>query len=387
MKIAVIGGGPAGLYAATLIKKREPSWPIIVLEQNTPNDTFGFGVVLADSGLNRLRGADAEIHDRLIDRMSFASEQAIVHGETAILVKRGTKGGAITRLEMLEVLQNAARDAGVELRFGVRIESLDQLAAQGLTDADVVIGADGINSVVRTTFAEGFGTTRSTLTNHFAWYGVAKALKPGALVFRRHGVGAFVAHYYTYSATRSTFVGECDDAAWRGLGMAQMSEAARIALLESIYAPELGGARLITNNSTWRQFPVIRNREWAVGRHVLLGDAHTSAHFSIGSGTRIAMEDSITLAASLTETDGSVSDRFAHFAATRGPQKAKLIGASERSCLWYERIGEWLDRYNPHEFVHAFMTRTGRVDDARLAVEFPELMVELKRGMRGPHSA
>ena len=379
MKIAVIGGGPSGLYCSMLIKKRRPDWSVTVLEQNAADATFGFGVVLADTGLNRLRAADADTHDRLVARMLFSDRQAIVERETPIFIKKPHTGGAITRLDLLRILLDGAERAGVEVRLGIRIEHPRDLEREGLSDADVVIGADGVNSVVRAAFADDFGTSQSFLTNHFAWYGTDKVFDHPALVFRQYRGGAFVAHYYPYCATRSTFVAECDDATWHTLAMDRMSNEERQALFETIYAPELDGASLISNNSNWRQFPVIRNRSWSAGKHVLLGDAHTSAHFSIGSGTRIAMEDAIVLADALTSGEDSVAERLQRFAAVRGPEKTKLIDASERSYLWYERIGEWMQRYTPHEFVYAFMMRTGRIDDARLAAEFPELFAELKQ--------
>ena len=374
MKIAVIGGGPAGLYAAMLIKKRQPSWSLDVYEQNPEGATFGFGVVLADTGLNRLRAADAASHDRLVAAMVFNDCQAIVHQRTPVVLKRPKGGGAITRIELLKILGEAARDAGVVVHAATRIDHPDKFA-----DADLIIGADGVNSVVRSGLESAFGTTRSTLNNHFVWYGTDRAFDNPALVFRRERGGAFVAHYYPYTTSHSTFVAECDHATWQALDMEAMSNEAREALVLDVFAEELTGHTLITSGSSWRQFPVIRNREWVAGKHVLIGDAHMSAHFSIGSGTRIAMEDSIALADALTETSIPVAERLARFSARRGAEKARLIGASERSYLWYEEIDEWIKRYTPHQFIYAFMTRTGRVDNDRLAQQFPELFAELRQ--------
>lgn len=375
MKIAIVGGGPSGLYCATLVKKRHPEWLVSVIEQNAADATFGFGVVLGDAGLSQILEADALIHRQLIAKMTFNRRQHIVQRETPVLIKHPTNGGAIARIDLLSILQSAALDAGVDVRFGTRIEHPDDLARHGLADADVIIGADGVNSVVRTAFEPQFGTTRSSLSNHFAWFGTSKVFATSALVFRRHKGGAFVAHYYPYCATGSTFVAECDHATWTALGMDRMSGDQCKSLFEEVFAPELDGHPLMSNNSAWRQFPVIRNLRWNAGRHVLIGDAQTSAHFSIGSGTRIAMEDAIALADALTagHDDASVASRLQHFADTRGPQKDKLIGASERSYLWYERIDEWIDRYTPHEFIYAFMKRTGRMTDERLAAQYPEL--------------
>ena len=383
MKIAVIGAGPAGLYASMLMKKRRPTWSVVALEQNAPDATFGWGVVLADTGLNKLHAADPATHDALVAKMVFNDRQALVHQQTPILIKRPQLGGALSRIDLLTVLQSAASDAGVDVRFDTRLATLDDLSRHGLADADVVIGADGINSMVRGALESAFGTRRRLLDNRFAWFGTEQVFAHPALVFRKHGAGGFVAHYYPYSKTHSTFVGECDARAWTGLGMDAMSDAERQTMIESIYAAELDGHPLISNAtpgmSPWRRFPAITNQRWVSGRYVLLGDAQTSAHFSIGSGTRIAMEDAIALATALVDDAQPVAERLRRFETTRGPEKAKLISASERSYEWYERVGEWIDQYTPEDFVYNFMTRTGRVDDARLAAQFPELMARLNR--------
>ncbi|MGH7186885.1 MAG: FAD-dependent monooxygenase, partial [Pseudomonadota bacterium] len=301
-----------------LIKKRRPDWEVSVIEQNAASSTFGFGVVLADSGLNRLQAADPGTHERLVGKMTFTGCQTITQKEPPISIKHPSSGGAIARIDLLTILQSAAAAAGVDVRYGVRVDHPDELGRYGLDDADVVIGADGVNSVVRTADETGFGTTRSNLTNRFSWFGTSKVFTSSALVFRQYRGGAFVAHYYPYCANGSTFVAECDNATWLEFGMDGMSADQRQALFEEVFAAELDGHRLISNNSAWRQFPVIRNRNWSTGKHVLIGDAQTSAHFSIGSGTRIAMEDAIALADALTlvvpgSPDPSFAERLQRF--------------------------------------------------------------------------
>jgi len=243
-----------------------------------------------------------------------------------------------------------------------------------------VVAPDGINSQLRAVNEAGFGTTRRMLTNHFAWFGVEKPFPSPALVFRKHEGGYFVAHYYPYSDSMSTFVAECDHQTWVDFGMEDMSAQARQALFEKVFAPELGGYRLVSNNSVWRQFPVILNANWHVGNQVLIGDALTSAHFSIGSGTRIAMEDAMALADAVVANPGDVAAALQQYEAVRKPEKAKLISASEASYNWYERIREWMELPTAHEFVFRFMTRTGRVDAGRLRAQFPALMAELAAG-------
>ncbi len=389
MKIVVVGGGPSGLYLAMLVRKRRPDWSVVVLEQNPPNATFGFGVVIAETGRNILCAADEESHRALMEKMTLIGFQVITVKEKAIVVDRPTQGGAIRRIDLLEVLQDAALRAGVELRAGVRLQEMDELDRLGLADADLVVGADGVNSVVRSAYEQAFGTRRSHLTNWFAWFGVGKAFPSSALVFRAYQGGHFVAHYYPYAPAESTFVAECDAATWARFGLEQKSAVERKALFEQVFAPELGGHPLLENNSIWRQFPVIRNDRWVHGRHVLIGDAQTSAHPSIGSGTRIAMEDSIALAEALTGSDQPLQQKLERFVAMRKPNKDKLVTASERSFMWYERIAEWMSTYSPEEFVYRFMTRTGRMSDERLAASAPKLYAQLRQarileGRRAP---
>ncbi|WP_454694649.1 FAD-dependent monooxygenase [Achromobacter aegrifaciens] len=368
MKAAIIGGGPAGLFLAILLKQRQPAAAITVYEQNPADATFGFGVVMADKGLDRLRDAEPRVFDALTGAMRFSDRQVIVSNETPITVQRPGSGGAIPRIELLRILGDHARRLGVDLRYQQRIEDFQAL------DADVVVGADGINSRVRDSDESAFDVQRHSLTNHFAWYGVAKAFPHPSLVFRKHGGGYFVAHYYPYSASMSTFVAECDHRTWQDLGMEAMGAEARQRLFEQVYAPELDGHALVSNHSSWRQFPVIRARNWHAGNRVLIGDALSSAHFSIGSGTRIAMEDAIALADALNASPDDIPLALAGYCRTRQPQKQKLIGASEASFNWYERMRDWMDQYGPQEFLFHFMTRTGRVDIGRLREQYPALV-------------
>ena len=379
MRVCVIGAGPSGLYLSMLLKQRQPSWDVQVVEQNPPGATFGFGVVLAESGLQQLREADEGSHAAIRAAMRYNQQQVIVHRETPIEVRQHVRGGAITRLTLLQILTEHALKAGVRIHHGVHIASLADLAGLNLDDADVIVGADGVNSIVRKDLEGEFGTTRRSLKNHFAWYGTTRIFPAPALVFRKYQGGHFVAHYYAYSDTMSTFVAECDDVTWEHCGLDKMTDDERQQLFEEIFAPELEGEKLISNRSLWRQFPVIRNTRWTDGRHVLIGDALASAHFSIGSGTRLAMTDAIALVQALTSGDDSIAvpERLAAFEAAHTDQKNKLLEASEKSFDWYERMAEWMELYSPEEFVYRFMVRTGRVDDQRLKDHFPALMERL----------
>lgn len=380
LNISILGGGPSGLYLAMLVKRRNPNMRVTVYEQNKADDTFGFGVVLADTGLNKLEEADAASAETMRAAMHFSSQQTIRLNDQSLDIKRpGAGGGAITRIELLKLLQKSCQEVGVDLRFSTRMDFSDPKMAAELEKADVVVGADGIHSVLRQHMANEFGTSERYLKNRFAWFGTRKLFANPALVFRQHGGGHFVAHYYRYSDAMSTFVAECDEKTWFECGLDTMNETDRKALIEKIFAAELEGEQLISSHSIWRQFPVIRNKHWSHGKYVLMGDALASAHFSIGSGTRIAMEDAIALANALTGDQETVTQMLAQYEAVRRPSKLKLIEASENSFNWYELIAEKMAVGNVYAFAYDFMTRTGRIDAERLAQQFPELLEMVKK--------
>lgn len=373
MHIAIVGGGPAGLYFARLVKHHDPGHRVVVYEQNRPDATFGFGVGLGGKARDQIRLLDAEVHDRITAAMVFNNRQNIhVNGHDTLL-EYGVTNGAIERLNLLRILQQACEEVGVELHHEHRIEGLYELAG-----ADLMVGADGVNSVVRRLHGDAFGTDIRYLTNHFAWYGVGRAMRPNALVFRRKDAGHFVGHYYAYTTTMSTFVAECDSATWRNAGFDAMTDDERRREIERIFAPELAGDPLIDNRSIWRNFPVITNAHWSVGNTVLLGDALLSAHFSIGSGTRLSMDDAGALFMAVRDTGGDVPAALARFADIRRPVRENFREAAERSYQWYERLPEVMAQ-PPIEFVYDFLTRTGRVDDSRLATYCPGFLELYRR--------
>jgi 2-polyprenyl-6-methoxyphenol hydroxylase-like FAD-dependent oxidoreductase len=382
MKIAIVGGGPSGLFLAILLRKRLPELDITVYEQNARDATYGFGVGLAEGGLARLEAADASVTADITAALTYFKEQVINTRETPISVRvPGPGAGTLPRIALLTILRKHAADLGIDVRYEVRLTDIESI------DADLVVAADGVNSVVRESMKEAFGTTHRALTNHFGWFGTSKVFPTAALVFREYNGGYFVAHYYPYSDSMSTFVAECDDRTWQELKLEALSLDERKALFEKIFAPELDGHPLISNNTTWRQFDVIRNERWSAGRTVLIGDALSSAHPSIGSGTRIAMEDSIALAEAILAHPQDVAAALAAYEAKRRPEKEKLIGASEISAMWYEDFRKWMDTYAPHEFIYRFMTRTGRINPDRLRAQFPELMQKIEASGELPELA
>jgi 2-polyprenyl-6-methoxyphenol hydroxylase-like FAD-dependent oxidoreductase len=370
LRINVVGGGPSGLYFAYLMKKASPDSQVTVYEQNAPDATFGFGVVLADRGIERLEGIDPDSGFALRQGMRVNRDQVIYHDGTGVLVDRVGYGGAIGRLHLLRILQSFCAGAGVVLHFEHRADGV------AFSPADLTVGADGINSTVR---AHGdFGTHIERLTNHFAWYGTQARFEHASLSFRRHQGGHFVAHFYPYCDSMGTFVAECDHATWQRFELEDASEATRQSLIEQIFAKELSGKPLINNKSLWRQFPVITNERWCVDRRVLLGDAMHSAHFSIGSGTRVAIDDAVALWETVRRND-DLDAALAEFAAVRTPSKTKLLDAARASYTWYENFAGKLDTLSPIEFTYDFMTRTGRMDAQRLRNEHPNFMARYER--------
>lgn len=379
MKVGIVGGGPSGLYLALLLKRHKAELKVTVYEQNRAEDTFGFGVVMADTGLASLEAADKVSHDALRDAMHFAHQQTICLNDKRLDIKRpGAGGGAITRLKLLHILHRQCQEANVDMRFSSRLDMANGGLQAIYDESDLVVGADGVGSVVRGQMVDAFGTTHRLLSNRFAWYGTTCLFANPALVFREHEGGHFVAHYYRYSDTMSTFVAECNEATWFHCGLDKMSDDQRQALFERLFAPELQGLPLVASNSQWRQFPVIRNEHWHSGKTVLIGDALSSAHFSIGSGTRIAMEDSIALAQAIIANMDNVSAIGPAYETARRPGKDRLIGASENSFNWYEDIARHMASDNIHEFVYSFMTRTGRIDLDRLRAQFPDLVAAIE---------
>lgn len=377
MKVAVIGAGPAGLCFARLLKRGFPQAEVRVFEQNSEGATWGFGVGLGGRTRREIAAADPDVHDRISAAMLFSNLQRIHLDGAERVLEFAETFGAIERLALLSILLDAAREVGVEVHHETRIETQDQLS-----DVDLVVVADGINSGIRAQCAEQFGTETRQLTNHFAWYGVAKALVPSALVFRSIPGGRLVGHYYAYRDDMSTFVAECDHETWVDAGLDAMTDAERRALFEQVFAAELEGMPLVENRSIWRQFPVVTNRHWHTGKLVLIGDALRSAHFSIGSGTRLAMEDAITLFSAIRDNPGDITAALPAYVSARCPSRTAFGEAAERSFMWYEDVAARM-RQPLDTFIYDFLTRTGRVDEARLrtyAPDFFEIWQQHKAG-------
>jgi 2-polyprenyl-6-methoxyphenol hydroxylase-like FAD-dependent oxidoreductase len=355
VKILVAGAGPAGLYFSYLVKRRKPAWQVHVLEQNAAGSTFGFGVVFSDRALEFLRADDPQTYALIAPAMQNWTDITVVHRDTPVVID-GIGFAAIGRLQLLELLRQRAASVGVVPEYERTVSTED------LGEQDLVVAADGVNSFVRR--CADFGTTVEHLTNRFAWYGTTKVFDTLTQTFVENEHGTFNAHHYRHSAKMSTFVVECDAATWQRAGFSAMDEQATLAYLEGVFAQTLGGHRLVSNKSVWRQFPNLRNTRWRQGNVVLIGDAQRTAHFSIGSGTRLAMEDAIALDKALSE-NVSLEERLASFEAARRPVVEKLVAAADASGQWYERFAGHM-RLPPREFAWSYIQRSGRIDPERL---------------------
>lgn len=367
MRIAVLGGGPAGLSFATLWKLRHPDDRVRVVEQNPSDATWGFGVVFSDRAMEFLAADDPATADLITRHMAHWRDITLVKDGVRIAID-GVGFSAIGRLELLQLLVRRAREAGVELVHGHVATSLAEFA-----DADLIVGADGLNSLVRRSFEADFGTSLDYLDNKFAWYGTTKPFDTLTQTFVRSPHGPFNAHHYRYSETMSTFIVECERDTWLKAGFADMSEDDSLAACESVFAEALDGHRLIGNRSIWRNFPKLWCSRWTYRNMALIGDAVHTAHFSIGSGTRLALEDSIALVKALEAHPGDLPAGLAHYDAARRPVARKIVDAALTSAAWYEGFGARM-ALDPYDFAMSYITRSGRVDDIKLAAMAPKFM-------------
>ena len=374
MRIAILGAGPAGLYLGFLIKRRDPDADVTILEQNPADATFGFGVVFSDRALEFLREDDEETYAAIVPHMEQWRDMTLnLKGERIVI--DGIGFAAVGRLRLLQLLQARAASARVTAVYGCAVKSLDEL-----NDFDLVVGADGVNSLVRRTHEKEFGASVRYLSNRFAWFGTGQRFETLTQTFVETEWGAFNAHHYRYQPDQSTFIVEVDEATFARAGFARMSEADAKAICERVFAEALGGEPLISNNSIWRQFPIVHNEHWSHGKYVLLGDALHTAHFSIGSGTRLALEDAIALDKALA-AHGNVSEALAAYETARRPILEKLVAGANGSAQWYENFAGHL-KLAPRDFAMSYITRSGRVDLERLRKLSPEF-VDWYEGKRG----
>ncbi|MBA2628344.1 MAG: bifunctional salicylyl-CoA 5-hydroxylase/oxidoreductase [Gemmatimonadales bacterium] len=369
MKVATIGGGPAGLYFSILMKKANPSHEITVLERNAPDSTFGWGVVFSDQTLDNFRSADPESFETIAEH--FARWDDIdVHfrGETITSGGHGFVG--IARQTLLDILCRRAESLGVDLRFNCDVRDDGDLPGLGLGDADVVVAADGINSAVRRKYAEALEPDLDVRTARFIWLGTTRLFDAFTFIIVETGAGVFQAHAYRFDSTRSAFIVECDERSWRGAGFDRMDMTATVAACSQMFAPWLDGHPLLTNAPPhqlahpWLSFTRVRCTHWHTGRVVLMGDAAHTAHFSIGSGTKLAMEDAIVLARALNER-ASVEAALQGYEEERSVDALRLQNAARNSMEWFENVRRYV-HLDPPQFAYSLLTRSQRVSHENL---------------------
>ncbi|SCX72551.1 FAD-dependent monooxygenase [Variovorax sp. EL159] len=365
MKIAVIGAGPAGMYFSLLAKKHDPSHEIRIYEQNAEGATYGWGVVFSDVGLKFLQEADPEFFAEFTAHHERCDYMELVHRGTHVQV-HGNHFSRTSRIDMLNTLQRACERVGVEITYGHRINDVEALASE----VDLVVAADGGNSAVRGQFSDHFRPNFEKRRNKFAWYGTRQRFHPVSLIFRETPHGVFIAHSYQYSGELSTFLVELAPETWQRAGLDHASEDESRRLCAEVFRPELGGNELLTNRSLWFEANIVRNEQWTHRNIVLLGDALRTVHFSLGSGTRMAMQDAIALQQGLAAHPRDLEAAFAMFETSRRPASASFQSSAARSLDWYENVADKL-HLDPLTFAYDYMRRTGQVSHEDLARRDP----------------
>ena len=359
MNILVVGGGPAGLYFSYLLKKRHPEHRIRVVEQNARGATYGWGVVFSGVALDAIRAADDEFFADFIRGHETCDYIEVVHRRQGVRI-HGNQFSRTPRLELLARLEAACERVGVELEWN-RSVSLSDVDASW----DLVVLANGGNSNLRTQFADEFGTRIDTRRNHFAWYGTEALFHPVSLIFVPTQWGTFISHCYQYSPTHSTFLVECSPETWASAGLNTMSESNSREFCARVFGDELDGMPLLSNRSSWFRANIISNARASHDRFILIGDAYRTVHFSLGSGTRMAMQDAMALCDAVGSAGGDAPAALAAFENSRRPASAEFQEAAARSLDWYEAVDDRL-HLSPLAFTHDYMTRTGKVTRADL---------------------
>ncbi len=372
MKINCLGGGPAGLYFAILMKKARPDAEIRVIERNRADDTFGFGVVFSDATLENFAAADRPTYERITS--SFAHWDDIdIHFKGEVLTSTGHGFSGMSRKLMLNILQERCADLGVALEYETEIGNPDTHR-----DADLVFAADGVNSVVRAHYENEFKPNIDWRPNHFSWLGTTRPFPAFTFYFKESDEGLWRIHAYQYMDGYSTFIPECTAETFAATGLSIDDEDGTVAYLENLFADELDGHRLIKNRSNWRNFPIVQCGHWHFDNVVLVGDAVHTAHFSIGSGTKLAIEDAIDLADALSNND-DVPQALAAYEAQRRPVVESIQRAARTSLRWFETTERYYHKLEPIQFGFSLLTRSLRISHENLRLRDPDYVAGIDR--------
>jgi len=372
MKINVVGGGPAGLYLAILLKRARADIEVHVHERNRADDTFGFGVVFSDETLTHFREADPESYGQIIERFAYW-EEIDTHYRGQVIRSTGHGFCGIGRIELLNILQQRAESLGVQIEFQNEISDL-----QELRNCDVLVGADGANSIVRRAWEDAFRPTIELKRNRFSWMGSTAPLKAFTFHFKENAHGHWMIHAYRFRGEAATWIIETTPEAFANAGLREDDEEGSARYLEELFAEELQGHRLLTNRSIWRQFPGIKCESWVHRNVVILGDAAHTAHFSIGSGTKLAMEDSIALAQCILGNPDSIPDALSAYDSSRRLEVEKTQHAADVSLGWFENVARNFS-LPPQQFNFSMLSRSKQITYDNLALRDPDLVQDVTR--------
>ena len=382
IRVACVGGGPGGLFFTTLLKRARPDFEVVLIERNQPDDAFGFGVVFSDRTLDRIYDADPALRTALDHHgVHWDSIAVTLKGETINFAGNGM--AAVHRKVLMRDLQRAARSAGVDLRFGQEFRGLSELA-----DFDVIVGADGANSRVREELEPSLNSTADAAVAKFIWFGTTHIFDRLTFLHRRGPHGNFAAHAYPIGQGLSTFIVETDEHTWRRAGLDGFdmstppgaSDELSKAYLGALFADEIEGLGLVGNNSRWGNFRTRRTERWHAGNVALLGDAVHTAHFSVGSGTKMAMEDAIVLARELAAATDGVAAAFERYEQERKPDVARVQNAAGPSLSWWEHFAFYYEYLEPLDFAFHFFSRS--IDIERIRRRDSELAERVDRAWR-----
>ncbi|WP_341910943.1 bifunctional salicylyl-CoA 5-hydroxylase/oxidoreductase [Ferrovibrio terrae] len=373
MRVSIVGAGPAGLYLALLMKKADAGHQITVYERNQPDDTFGFGVVFSDETLNQFLAEDAETAQAIRDNFAYWQEIDVVAGGETI--RSGGHGFCgLARKKLLQILQARCAAEGVVLKFHSEQQDFESLRH----DCDLLVGADGINSLVRETWKQTFRPSMDWRRNKFVWLGTSLPLDTFTFIFEANQHGLFQVHAYRFEDGLSTFIVETTEETWKRAGLDQATEADTIAYCETLFAKHLKGHKLLTNRSIWRTFPTIKCERWVHDNVVLIGDAVHTAHFSIGSGTKLAMEDAIALNRALNAGHPTVQAALKAFEDARQTEVSILQHAAQVSLEWFEHTDRYRN-FEPIQLALSLLSRSKRITYENLRLRDPAFIGQIDR--------